>query len=111
MGASPLTSRQRRHLKGLAQRLEPAVRIGDAGITDAVLRALDEALLHHELVKVRMRQPHHPEGQALRALREDKKAMAARLAEASGAALLGLVGHTVVLYRPHPNAPVIELPA
>lgn len=99
MDASPLTGRQRRHLKGLAQRLEPAVRIGDAGITDAVLRALDEALRHHELVKVRMRQP------------EDKKAMAARLAEASGATLLGLVGHTVVLYRTNPEDPVIELPA
>lgn len=98
MDGSPLTSRQRRFLKGLAQRLEPAVWVGDAGITDAVLRALDEALLHHELVKVRMRQP------------EDKRAMAARLAEASGATLLGLVGHTVVLYRRHPEEPVIELP-
>jgi RNA-binding protein len=99
MDASPLSSRQRRYLKGLAQRLEPAVRVGDAGITEAVLRALDEALRHHELVKVRMRQP------------EDKKAMAARLAEASGAVLLGLVGHTVVLYRAHPDDPVIALPA
>ncbi|HSJ96352.1 MAG TPA: ribosome assembly RNA-binding protein YhbY [Myxococcota bacterium] len=99
MDAAPLTSRQRSHLKGLAQRLEPSVRVGDAGITDAVLRALDQALRQHELVKVRMRQP------------EDKKAMAARLAEASGATLLGLVGHTVVLYRANPDEPVIELPA
>lgn len=99
MDASSLTSRQRRHLKGLAQRLEPAVRVGDAGVTDAVVRALDEALRSHELVKVRMRQP------------EDKKAMAARLAEATGATLLGLVGHTVVLYRANPDDPVIELPA
>lgn len=99
MDAAPLTSRQRRHLKGLAQRLAPAVQVGEAGITEAVLRALDEALRHHELVKVRMRQP------------EDKKAMAARLAEASGAVLLGLVGHTVVLYRPNPDDPVLELPA
>ena len=97
--ASPLGARQRRHLKGLAQRLEPAVRVGDAGITDAVLRALDEALRHHELVKVRMRQP------------EDKKAMARQLADASGAVLLALVGHTVVLYRRNPDDPVIELPA
>ncbi|MEB2343579.1 MAG: ribosome assembly RNA-binding protein YhbY [Deltaproteobacteria bacterium] len=99
MDAPPLSARQRRYLKGLAQRLEPAVRVGDAGITEAVLRALDEALLHHELVKVRMRQP------------REKTAMASRLAEASGATLLGLVGHTVVLYRRHPEEPVIELPA
>jgi len=99
MDAPALTSRQRKHLKGLAQRLEPTVRVGDAGITDAVLRALDEALVHHELVKVRMRLP------------EDKKAMAARLAEAAGAVLVGLVGHTVVLFRRNPEEPVIELPA
>lgn len=96
---APLSARHRRHLKGLAQRLEPAVLVGDAGITEGVLRALDQALRDHELVKVRMRQP------------EDKKAMAARLAEASGALLLGLVGHTVVLYRRNPDDPVIELPA
>lgn len=99
MDAPRLTGRQRRHLKGLAQRLEPAVRVGDAGITDAVLRALDDALAHHGLVKVRMRQP------------ADKQAMAARLADASGATLLGLVGHTVVLYRARPEDLAIELPA
>lgn len=99
MDASPLTSRQRRHLKGLAQRLQPTVWVGEAGASEGVLRALDAALRHHELVKVRMRQP------------EDKKAMAARLAEASGAHLLGLVGHTVVLFRRNPDDPVIELPA
>jgi len=96
---APLTGRQRRHLKGLAQRLAPAVHVGDAGVTEGVLHALDQALRAHELVKVRMRQP------------EDKKAMAARLAEASGAHLLGLVGHTVVLFRRNPDDPVIELPA
>ncbi len=82
-----MTGRQRRELRGKAQRLGPAVFVGDAGITDGVLRALDEALDAHELVKVRMRQP------------TDKKAMAAELGAASGATVLGLVGHTVLLYR------------
>jgi RNA-binding protein len=99
MDASPLTSRQRRHLKGLAQRLQPTVWVGEAGASEGVLRALDAALRHHELVKVRMRQP------------EDKKALAAQLAAATGARLVGLVGHTAVLYRRNPDEPVIELPA
>lgn len=99
MDASPLTSRQRRHLKGLAQRLQPTVWVGEAGASEGVLRALDAALRHHELVKVRMRQP------------EDKKALAAQLAAATGACLVGLVGHTAVLYRRNPDEPVIELPA
>jgi RNA-binding protein len=94
----PLTGRQRRFLRSLAQRLEPVVRVGEAGLTAGVRHALDEALGAHELVKVRMRAP------------ADKKDLAARLAEAGGAALVGLVGHTVVLYRPRPEPPRMELP-
>ena len=92
-----LTSRQRKHLRGLAHSLEPVVQVGQAGVTDAVLRNVDEALLAHELVKVRLHEP------------EDKHGDAARLAEGSGAALCGLVGHTVILYRPHPEKPRIVL--
>jgi RNA-binding protein len=96
--AGALTGRQKRFLKGLAQRLEPVVWVGDGGVGEGVLRALEEALCSHELVKVRMQRP------------ADKRAMAGELADASGAALVGLVGHTVILYRAHPEAPKIELP-
>ena len=95
--AAELSGRQRRHLRGLAQRLAPAVFVGE-GITAGVLRALDEALAAHELVKVRMRSP------------ADKKAMAGELAQASGAVLAGLVGHTVVLFRRNADEPRIALP-
>lgn len=97
--ASGLRGRQRRYLKGLAQRLAPSVHVGGAGITGGVRRALAESLGAHELVKVRMHQP------------ADKKAMAAELARAGGAELVGLVGHTVILYRRDPDDPRIELPA
>ena len=89
---------QKRHLRSLAQRLEPVVWIGDEGLSPGVLRALDQALDAHELVKVRMRAP------------EDKRAAAAELARAGRAALIHLIGHTVVLYRPNPDDPKIELP-
>lgn len=96
--APDLDGSQRKYLRGLAHPLKPIVFVGEHGVTDAVLYALDEALARHELVKVRLRQP------------SDKKQAAADLAEASGAALCGLVGHTVVLYRPDPEAPRITLP-
>ena len=93
-----LDSTQRRHLRSLAHSLKPIVFVGEAGISAAVAKALDEALVAHELVKVRLRSP------------EDKKAAARELAEVSSSALCGVVGHTVVLYRPHPEEPKIELP-
>jgi len=96
--APQLSSHQRKALRGLANPLRAVVYVGEAGVSDAVLRALDEALLAHELVKVRLRAP------------EDKKATARAIAERSGAALCGLVGHTVILYRPHPENPRIQLP-
>ncbi len=93
--APVLTGRQRKSLRGRAHRLEPVVQVGHEGVTDAVLRAVDETLTTHELVKVRLREP------------EDKKADAAALAEGTSSALCGLVGHTVILYRPHPERPRI----
>lgn len=90
---------QRKYLRGLAHALKPVVQVGHDGVTAGVVQAVEEALRDHELVKVRMHEP------------DDKKAMAAELATKTDAALCGLVGHTVVLYRPHPTDPVIDLPA
>jgi RNA-binding protein len=92
-----LTSRQRKQLRGRAHPLEPIVQVGNAGVTDGVLRSVDQALTDHELIKVRLRSP------------DDKKSDAERLAEGTGSALCGLVGHTVILYRPHPERPTIVL--
>lgn len=98
MSEIPLEGFQRRFLRARAHGLRPLVHLGEAGLSEAVVRALDEALADHELVKVRL---HHP---------ADKRAAAEELAQRSGAALCGLVGHTVILYRPHPEEPRIVLP-
>jgi len=91
----PLTSRQRKLLRGKAHALEPVVHVGQHGVSEAVLRSVDEALAAHELIKVRLHEP------------EDKKADAAALADGTRAELCGLVGHTVILYRPDPEHPKI----
>lgn len=95
--AIELTSQQRRKLRALAHSLKPVVQVGQAGITDSVIAAVRQALLDHELIKVQMREP------------EDKKAMAAELADSTDAVLCGLIGHVVMLYRPHPEKPKIRL--
>jgi RNA-binding protein len=88
-------------LRGLAQREKPVVWLGEAGTSPGVLRSLDEALSARELVKVRMRAP------------ADKRRTAEELAASAGAALCGLIGHTAILYRPHPvpEERLIKLPA
>jgi len=99
MAAPQLNGRQRKALRALAHNLEPIVQVGQGGISEGVLRAVDAALLSHELIKVRLHQP------------DDKKAAAQEVADTAGAALCGLVGHTVILYRPHPEKPGIRLEA
>jgi RNA-binding protein len=92
-----LTSTQRKKLRGLAHPLEPVVQVGHQGVTDAVLEQVRAALLAHELIKVRLREP------------EDKKGLAAALAAGSESDLCGLVGHTVILYKRHPEKPRITI--
>lgn len=96
--APVLDGAQRRYLRSLAHPLKPIVFVGEGGVSPAVEQAVDAALDSHELVKIRLRQP------------ADKKATAQQLATASHAALCGVVGHTVVLYRPDPEDPQIKLP-
>lgn len=93
--ALQLTGRQRKALRGLAHGFEPLVHVGAAGVTEAVVDAVDKALLARELVKVRLHAP------------EAKHDDAATLAAGTGASLCGVIGHVVILYRPHPKKPKI----
>lgn len=83
-----------RTLKSRAQKLEPVIRVGHAGITPALLKGLDEALTLHELVKVRLTDH-----------KDQKKELSRQLAESSQSHLVWLIGHCVVLYRERPKAP------
>jgi RNA-binding protein len=96
-----LKGRHLRHLRGLAHDLVPVVLVGKAGVTEAIGGAVGEALLSHELIKVKLPQ----------ADKVARAQMAAELAAATSSALVALTGRVVVLYRPHPEQPVIELPA
>lgn len=95
-----LTGKQRRHLRALAHHLNPLVMVGRAGLTDAVVRSVDEALTQHELIKVRV-DAESP---------DDKNEVAEALAQRLNAVCAQTIGHLVVLYRRHPEKPEIELP-
>lgn len=98
--APELTERQRRHLRGLAHPLKPVVRLGAAGLTDAVARETTRALADHELIKVKA-----PGGD-----REARDALFDALAERTASALVHRIGNVAVLYRPNPRLPRILIP-
>ena len=83
-----LTSKQRAYLRGEAQTIDPIVMIGKDGLTENVTAALDEALTHHELVKVKFQQ-----------YKEDVKEIAFRCAELTSSVLVATTAFTAVFYR------------
>jgi RNA-binding protein len=91
-------SRLRKALRAAGHHLSPVVQIGKEGPTPAVERALDEQLLAHELVKVRVG-TESPEG------RFD---VATWLAGRPGAQVAQVLGRTVLVYRRHPQKPRFE---
>jgi RNA-binding protein len=84
----PLNGKQRRALRALGHHLEPVVLVGQHGVTDAVVAAVDQALHDHELIKVKIH-----EGP------EDRKEAAQRLAEATGSELAQLLGRVALLFK------------
>lgn len=95
-----LTTNQRQYLRGLAHPLSPIVRVGKAGVTEAVVAETRKSLASHELIKVRI----EVDAGAAR------KELAARLAEATDAQLAGTIGKVAILYRERDEEPEIELP-
>ena len=49
-----LSNKQKQFLKGLAHPLKPVVQLGGNGLTEGVLAEIDNALNHHELIKVKV---------------------------------------------------------
>jgi len=86
-----LTNPQIRDFKAKAQRLKATLKVGKEGLSPPFLAALDDALKHHALVKVKF--DDH---------KEQKKELAPQLAEKSGSHLITRVGNVVVLFRPKP---------
>ena len=79
-------------LKAQAQRLKATLKIGKEGLSPQFLAALDDALNHHELVKVKFED-----------FKEQKRELAPQLAEKSSSHLVTRVGNVVVLYRSRPE--------
>jgi RNA-binding protein len=95
-----LSPSQRRYLRSLAHDLSPVIMLGTKGATDAVLKELDGALSHHELVKVKLSGGD----------KEERDAQIAFLADGTGAENVQQIGHVVVLFRRNEDEPKLALP-
>ena len=89
----PLNEKQTRHLKALAHHLKPVVTVGQAGLHEGVLREIDTALEHHELIKVKINV----------ADRDERQRILAEIALRSAANPITSIGSLPVFYRANPK--------
>lgn len=87
-----LTGAERKYLRGLAHHLKPLAQIGKTGVTPNVLAAIDEALEHHELIKVRFLD-----------FKDQKRQLSQTIADHVDGEIIGSVGHVFMFYRQHPD--------
>jgi RNA-binding protein len=85
------TKREIREFKGRAQRLKAMFKVGRAGLTPEFIKAVDGALRHHDLLKVKFEE-----------LKEQKHELAAQIADQTASLLVTIVGNVAVFHRPRP---------
>jgi RNA-binding protein len=89
-----LTGKERRALRAKAHAMNPAVTIGSAGLSAAVLAEADRALDDHELVKVKIA---HDE-------RDARKALVVEMCASLNAEHIQSIGKTALIYRLHESS-------
>ena len=94
-----LSTKQKQFLKGLAHHLSPVVMLGGNGLTEGVLAEIDNALNHHELIKVKI----------AGADRETKQLIIDAIVRETQSSNVQNIGHILVLYRPSEEGK-IQLP-
>lgn len=94
-----LTNTQRKYLRGLTHDIAPVVMVADKGLSENVRAEIEQALEHHELIKVKVR-----------AEREQRKTWIEEIAALTGSELVHQIGQVACYYRRHPKKPVIALP-
>lgn len=94
-----MTSKQRAYLRGLANRIEPIFQIGKSGISDNLIKQVDDALEARELIKLSVLET-APDG-----VRE----LAEEIAQKTKSEVVQTIGSKITLYRPKKKNPKIIL--
>ena len=92
-----MTPAERKALKARAHGLNPVLRLGEKGLTDAVIAEIDRALGAHELIKIR----------AAPLNRDQREVALASICERTNAQPVQHIGKMLIVYRqkPQPEAP------
>ena len=93
-----LSSKQISHLRSLGHNLNPVVMIGNNGLSESVLKEIDNSLKAHELIKIKVQSDD----------REARVAMLQEICEKTEAVAVHHIGKQLLIYR-QADKPKIQL--
>ena len=95
-----MTSKQRAYLRGLANTIDAIFQVGKGGISDNLIKQLNDALEARELIKISV----------LETAPDSAKELGNEIAEVTNSTLVQVVGNKITLYRPKKKDSKIVLP-
>ena len=95
-----MTSKQRAYLRGKANTIDAIFQVGKGGITDVLLKQLDDAIEARELIKVTV----------LETAPGSSKDLAEELASGSNSVVVQTIGNKITLFRQKKKNSKFELP-
>ena len=84
-----MTSKDRAFLRSLATNIDPIFQIGKSGLSDNLIKQVDDALEARELIKITV----------LETSPEDAKSLSTELANATNSTIVQVMGRKITLYR------------
>lgn len=95
-----ITSKQRAHLRSLANSIDPILHVGKSGLTPEFTVSADEALDKRELIKI----------DVLNNCMMEVQEIADIIHERTRSEVVQVIGKKIVLFRRNHKKPVIEIP-
>lgn len=89
-----MTSKERAALRAQANSIEPLFQVGKGGVSEALIKQVDDALRARELIKLRA---------LLETIPEEPRPLARQIAAATGAEVVQVIGGSIILYRYNPE--------
>lgn len=95
-----MTSKQRAYLRGLANSIDAIFQIGKNGITENLIKQLNDALEARELIKITV----------LETAPDSAKNLSFEIAENTNSIVVQVIGNKITLFRQKEKDSKIELP-
>lgn len=95
-----MTSKQRAYLRGLANTIEPIFQIGKSGISNNLIKQIDDALEARELIKISV----------LETAPDNVRNLGEEIAQNTNSICVQTIGNKITLYRARKKDAKIILP-